>query len=709
MVEAFGTGDAVAEIGEQLAWLGAALRSSPYELGVSYCTPFISDIRVDNAPPPAFGTSSAREILCKIGFTVEEEVKHLETSNGQCWHNMFRNPVVVRGYPTSRKSEPNAGLEIPLNMMAGLARAQRANVFNGKLAIKGFSAMLVPTKRSGDLLIWHLLYNKEGNRISYLDNTIPYAENFSFSDLEIARHVVGWCSEVQQYAGRNNLKIRKGFIFANTYRFIGAADSSYTIDRSRLPGPHAGCAFENVSVSGGKFVTGGATFAMGIKDTPVHVSRNGYVPKLQWISKKFVVLWDEEVKRGWLVNGTSALLHLLRASLEYNKVDKFKDVFLFKPEDLVEARKQHTSDSAIEVLLNSVNMKLKIYPEKGEMYDEETRHKNAEQEEVSKKKTKYHRLEDRVEHFYDILEKIIDHQVDVAGRNGVKLKLRVRKHLEGWDFKDLATDRDPIYPRVATLPTIGKGWVDLARSIHAITLFGRGFGDIIRPADNAMSCSHWANLPTGKYYLATCISDVKQIMDLDGDPKANPMKLSDTIIWHNPDKIFEPCQCARMSSQKEHSDFVQVILPSTIRIFLPKTDPVSLEDGGAVIFGHNMKFKWHWKDTGDPEAGEPPLPSAEAENQFHDSGIGTSLGSSATQGSGDLSGSDSQLPPCEEASSSILLPTSAQSQAAASDEIEQQVASTTRGHENRGSRRERPKRPQRWPPSHALRRLLGDG
>jgi hypothetical protein len=212
MVEVFGTGDAVAEIGEQLAWLGAALRSSPYELGVSYCTPFISDIRIDNAPPPAFGTSSACEVLCKIGFTVEQVVKHLETSNGQCWHNMFRNPVVVRGYPILRKYEPDVGLEIPLNMMAGLARTQRANIFNGKLFIKGFSTMLVPTKRSGDLLIWHLLYNKEGNRISYLDNIIPHAENVSFSDLETARHVVGWCSEVQNYAGRNNLMTREGLI-----------------------------------------------------------------------------------------------------------------------------------------------------------------------------------------------------------------------------------------------------------------------------------------------------------------------------------------------------------------------------------------------------------------------------------------------------------------------------------------------------------------
>ena len=155
MVEAFGTGGFVAEIGEQFAWLGAALRSSPYELGVAYCTP---SIHFENAPHPVSGTPPSPHILCKIDFTVEEE--HLEPSNGQCWHNMFRNPVVVKGYPIPRRSESDTGLEIPLNMMAGLARTQRANIFNGKLFIKGFSTMLVPTKRCGDLLIWTSFSNR---------------------------------------------------------------------------------------------------------------------------------------------------------------------------------------------------------------------------------------------------------------------------------------------------------------------------------------------------------------------------------------------------------------------------------------------------------------------------------------------------------------------------------------------------------------------
>jgi hypothetical protein len=221
------------------------------------------------------------------------------------------------------------------------------------------------------------------------------------------------------------------------------------------------------------------------------------VPKLQWISKKFVVLWDEDDKRDWLVNGASALLHLLRASLEHNSTDKFESAFLSKREEFQEASEPHRADSAIDVLLNRTNKELEIYPEKKD----------------------YLRLEDRVEHFYDTLEKIIDHQVGVAGQSGVKLKLRARKHLEGWDFKDLATDRDPFYPRVATLQAMGKGWVDFTRAIHAITWFGRGFGEIIQPAATSTSCAHWAKLPQGRYYLAACVSDLKEII---WRPKSEP-------------------------------------------------------------------------------------------------------------------------------------------------------------------------------------------
>jgi hypothetical protein len=202
-----GTRCSVAEIGEQLAWLGAALRSSPYEVGIASCTPFISNFReenVPNSPSPSSGTA----YFCDIDFTVEEMMDSSESTNGQCWHSLFRNPVVVQGYPILRRAKGAIGVEIPLSIMAALAHATRVTNFLGKTLVKGFCTMLVPVKHVGELVLWHVLSNKDGAHISYQDSRVstalgPNPEMFIDLDFDSARHIVGWCSDVKNYAGKN--------------------------------------------------------------------------------------------------------------------------------------------------------------------------------------------------------------------------------------------------------------------------------------------------------------------------------------------------------------------------------------------------------------------------------------------------------------------------------------------------------------------------
>ncbi|KAF7556597.1 hypothetical protein G7Z17_g1345 [Cylindrodendrum hubeiense] len=243
---------------------------------------------------------------------------------------------------------------------------------------------------------------------------------------------------------------------------VGSSQANHPVSGSGLLKTQEGGFLANLAVSPGRGIMGGAKFVLGLRDTPAHVARNGgYIPKLQWIATKFVLFWDENDKRGWLINGTSALLHIVRASLAHNSTDKFKAAFVFRPEDMKESPTPLTADSAIDVLINSENLALKLYHEMDG----------------------YLSLQSRIEHFYRILEKLIDHQADGSGEDGTRLADKPRQYLEGWDFKDLATSRDPMYPRVATLETEGKVWVDLTRALHTITLFGRGFGELIRPAD----------------------------------------------------------------------------------------------------------------------------------------------------------------------------------------------------------------------------------
>jgi hypothetical protein len=193
-VEVFGTGDSIAEIGELLGWLGAALRSSPYQDAPAYTTPVISSI-----PTIQLG--------CKIEFTTRKGSDPLEDENGQCWHDMFRNPVIVNGYPIPKRSKRHTGIEISLDIMAAIAGAQRVINFLGKIFIKGFCTMLIPTDRIDDIVIWHLLFNKNGSHISYIDPRIrslarPSVDSLRLSELENLRHIVGWCSNMKNYAGK---------------------------------------------------------------------------------------------------------------------------------------------------------------------------------------------------------------------------------------------------------------------------------------------------------------------------------------------------------------------------------------------------------------------------------------------------------------------------------------------------------------------------
>lgn len=80
-LEVVGTAESIAEIGEQLAWLGSALRSSPYPTGIASVNAFLGGLQ----------TSSSNEInerptsmyFCNIGFNLNAVDDADVGSNGQ--------------------------------------------------------------------------------------------------------------------------------------------------------------------------------------------------------------------------------------------------------------------------------------------------------------------------------------------------------------------------------------------------------------------------------------------------------------------------------------------------------------------------------------------------------------------------------------------------------------------------------------------------
>ncbi|CAG8962109.1 hypothetical protein HYFRA_00005152 [Hymenoscyphus fraxineus] len=538
-----GTGDSIAEVVQQFGWLGAALRSSQYDTKIALCSPSV-------------------------------RITHHESSN----HSYTRE---VCGYPTLVKHERGLGLEMPLNMIAELAGSERVNEFDGKIFMKGFSTMLVAAKIAKDLLVWHYLYNPDGERISYLDHAVDTHPDISLVNVSNYRHVVGWSEKCEYMAG--------------------AVGANYNIERTGLLEPTSGCLLEKVS-----FSIGGVTFAIGVKDIALHLTLNGYMPRLNWIDKKYVVLWDDRDKRGWLVNGSSALLHLVRASLEGHRTDNSSEFLLFKQDQMHrEFEVGHTPNSAYRVLAHSGNKKIRIWEDESEDYDEV----GDDGERIRRRKTKYYCFEDLVKDRCAILEQAMEYQRLALEKSGINIKVRFRKHLEGWEFSELAKQQDST-ARVATLQAGGYGWVDFVHSIGAITLLGRGFGNIIQPIEVDRMCPNWRQLPAKKYYLGATVTDLMKIAKNFSRTDDNSIKVSDDLYWHCPGDMIAWCGCQKKTTGQalrnmfnihHHHDPVQVICPEKWYSRLTICKPKELKDDGAVVFGHSINWPYRWKLSGNDD------------------------------------------------------------------------------------------------------------
>lgn len=201
-VEVVGHPHSIAEVGEQLSWLGSALRSSPSPDQLAYFQPELDKIHVAREESHMSNYSVGAELKVNIRFVLVGTKTDLDT-NGDCWHHLFRNCVIAEGFPICRRPEllHVNGLEIPLGMMARLAQSNRVYTFLGNIIIKGFSTMIILTEIYPEVAVWHLVHNRNGDRVSYLDHSLVPTEGAIASELPQKRHVLGWCSEVKCFAG----------------------------------------------------------------------------------------------------------------------------------------------------------------------------------------------------------------------------------------------------------------------------------------------------------------------------------------------------------------------------------------------------------------------------------------------------------------------------------------------------------------------------
>jgi len=193
----------IGEVAEQISWIAAALRCSSSPDEAAYSSPYIAELRIENMSDPE-GIPTVGK--CKIGFNMHVIHDSELAQAGKCWRGMFGNPVIVTGYPIPCRPEAGTGLEISLSLMAGLTSCQRVVNFASTTFIKGFAAMFTVVRVVGDIVVWHLCYNPEGEYISYEDarsQRSHQTEPLSLGRLQRSRHIVGWSDNVKNYTGRD--------------------------------------------------------------------------------------------------------------------------------------------------------------------------------------------------------------------------------------------------------------------------------------------------------------------------------------------------------------------------------------------------------------------------------------------------------------------------------------------------------------------------
>jgi hypothetical protein len=153
---AMATGPAyfIAECGEMVSWIGAALHSTSRNGG--YCTPLIKDFRVDallsdSASPKHIG-------YCEFDF----EFTQPDTSD----HSLLRiqnltkefagGKATIQGFPIRRRPDGYLGLEFSFSTLLLYFDASGAEIYGKDVLVKGLERVLKLVKHTEDIFLWQL-------------------------------------------------------------------------------------------------------------------------------------------------------------------------------------------------------------------------------------------------------------------------------------------------------------------------------------------------------------------------------------------------------------------------------------------------------------------------------------------------------------------------------------------------------------------------
>ena len=518
--------DFAIEIAQQLAWLGSALSTSPFGDKVAYAKPMLSVV------------SDAAEITIKF----KHELPH--ATETVCWLPLFSGAVIAYGFPIPDRAN-EIGLDISIDLLAGLSGVQHAVEFQGGVVMKGFSHLFVPIWKSNDRIQWHAISSE--NPDTYLTyheglskcGSRALLDDVTLEDLKTCQTIVGWCSVAQSRLG-------SGLANYENIHYSTATDTKSPVK----------CA--KASLGFQQFGMAALDFEFGATEGKCHFKRDGpYRNIVTWAEKTPVVLYDTAEQRGWLVPASEIMLHIMQCRHQ-------KEPFEVDGKRITLDTNVAVHSSAKEVLLKNMSTRLS---------DDED-----------------HTFKNEIASIWSLFEFLIAENVAREQKSsGYAIKSTWGDILHGFEFNAVVEQHSPFRQKQTKLLDTNGGWPLLSQDIDALILLANGFEDIIVPAveqSNNRLCRSWQYVPKGKDFLATSTPLLKRLYERAGYPLDRKFLTSTKakLQWHQGSSIlFE--SCAESKLERCHCNRLQQILPkSTVTSIVP---PEYIVDQGAVIFGHS--------------------------------------------------------------------------------------------------------------------------
>ena len=526
-----GSPEIIVDAVQQLAWMGAALRTSR-DGRIQYCESKLDRIR------EAKGVEST---LFNITFDMSSPSKEDQS----CWFLLFANPVIARGFPTAHRNHDEVGLEVPLEMMAALGGVRHAVDFEGGLVLKGHSTLFVPTKCHEASVQWHMIRVQGEGRLSYREASVQCPDRALLKDLNhdslgTARAYLGWWKKAETY--------------------LGTVDADYeSIDWSPAGEAKRSAKLSGANIGFQTMVTGQLNFVMGAKDGKLHFSQKGPFQKtVQSAAKTPVALYDLGDRRAWLVPALDVMLHVVQTRHHmspYSSDGRNVKLTSIDPEN--------GRDAAIQAVV--ANQSRQLY-----------------EPDIATEKGYY--FKDAILDIWSQIEGLMDKKDAIEASTGLALHGTMQKKVRGWEYMSLVHEKN--YRRKeATIAKSSGGWVDLIGDIDALVLFATGLGEIIRPvSDLSNLCRPWRSLPKGKDYLASGVPMLEQLYSEAGSRLSRKHLSITHLQWHRGFTLFE--QCNHIGSNQRTCDRTQQIYhDSLFKTFGSVRPPGKLEANGCVVFG----------------------------------------------------------------------------------------------------------------------------